>query len=562
MRSLSRTMGLAGLCCLAGCSTSQNVGSKYAKSQPVSATQGGTVTVTSADDPTLAGTSITIPPGALAKDTTITITEGDTISVPSGASLVGPVADFGPNGTAFSHPATITLPFQLAAGQSPADLGVVGVEGDGTVVVVDPSDVVVNASAGTLEFAAAGFTRFSAVHGGGSVLCPPGTALCGCCGSGRCLPAGVVCGIACPANLCHGGGTCCPAGQYFCGCGSTGTCIPDGDGCPLLCPAPAGTANGGPNSNPTCCPPGEYLCGCFGQGTCIPDNQACPALCPACDPTNPAIPPCPVNEICLNGQCVPGGTADAGANTCNPEMPCPLGETCCGCCGTGFCVPAGAATCAIACPQNACPVPRDGGTGCPCPVGEFDCGGTCVPDGYLGPCPVSTSNACCPVDYQRCNGFCIPDTALCAPPPRDGGSTPPADAGTCAAGSAPNCPCPAGEYECCGNCQPAGEVCPAICGVDAGSSCPTGEMLCGGCPSAQGGGPCVVYCAPACDGGTGVAGDAGAGCGCPPGEFMCGGKCVSSSNTNPCPVTGTNTCCPSGTALCNGKCIPDTLVCG
>jgi hypothetical protein len=70
------------------------------------------------------GSSVNVPPGALGMNTNITITKVD-VPAPAGRILVGPAFDFGPDGTTFSQPVTITLPFDsslLPAGTSASSI--------------------------------------------------------------------------------------------------------------------------------------------------------------------------------------------------------------------------------------------------------------------------------------------------------------------------------------------------------------------------------------------------------------------------------------------------------
>ncbi|HVY46914.1 MAG TPA: hypothetical protein VHB21_13595 [Minicystis sp.] len=67
----------------------------------ISAAKGGTIHGT--------GVSATIPPGALAKDTTITIDVKDKSTYPDAGSIAVDVYDFGPNGTQFSKPVSMTI---------------------------------------------------------------------------------------------------------------------------------------------------------------------------------------------------------------------------------------------------------------------------------------------------------------------------------------------------------------------------------------------------------------------------------------------------------------------
>ncbi|MHC4960349.1 MAG: hypothetical protein ACYTGN_18525 [Planctomycetota bacterium] len=67
---------------------------------------GGTVEVTSGR---LTGTKVVIPAGALAADTGITIASGTNVDF-AGYAVGGPAVRFGPEGTIFAQPVTITLP--------------------------------------------------------------------------------------------------------------------------------------------------------------------------------------------------------------------------------------------------------------------------------------------------------------------------------------------------------------------------------------------------------------------------------------------------------------------
>ena len=80
-------------------------------SMEISAADGGEVALGEA--------SLSIPGGALASDTTITLaTSAPSSALPESASVQGLVYDLGPDGTQFSEPATLTLP---AVGKPAAD---------------------------------------------------------------------------------------------------------------------------------------------------------------------------------------------------------------------------------------------------------------------------------------------------------------------------------------------------------------------------------------------------------------------------------------------------------
>jgi len=104
----------AGVACSSG---SMPVGSKFVKTATVGAS-GGTVTVAATDDLAIAGTSITIPPHALAADTTISIGVAASALPRAGATGIGPLIDFEPSGTTFAVPVTITVPAALPSGVS------------------------------------------------------------------------------------------------------------------------------------------------------------------------------------------------------------------------------------------------------------------------------------------------------------------------------------------------------------------------------------------------------------------------------------------------------------
>jgi hypothetical protein len=108
-----RKLGLILLMTVAGCSSD---GSQVNITKTVGA-GGGTVSQTD-------GTSVQIPMGALSSSANITIASV-TAPAPAGFVLVGPAYDFGPDGTTFATPVTITLPFdtnKIPSGKSASDI--------------------------------------------------------------------------------------------------------------------------------------------------------------------------------------------------------------------------------------------------------------------------------------------------------------------------------------------------------------------------------------------------------------------------------------------------------
>src|SRR5438128_2243082 len=78
------------------CNPTQTVGSRYVKSQTISASQGGALTVDSSESPELAGTKLVIEPGALAIDTEITLELGDKPITQGNDKSAGELALWGP----------------------------------------------------------------------------------------------------------------------------------------------------------------------------------------------------------------------------------------------------------------------------------------------------------------------------------------------------------------------------------------------------------------------------------------------------------------------------------
>src|SRR4051794_23068780 len=77
----SRVIGCGLIVALAGCQQSYPLASRYIKSVPVQASQGALVTVDPSESQELAGASISIPAGALERDTTVTVELGlDTLA--------------------------------------------------------------------------------------------------------------------------------------------------------------------------------------------------------------------------------------------------------------------------------------------------------------------------------------------------------------------------------------------------------------------------------------------------------------------------------------------------
>ena len=107
----------------------------------IQAATGGTVTVEPPHP--LAGTAITIPPGALAQSTLISISSAPLPIIPG---AIGPAVEIMPDGTVLATPATVTIAYDdndLPVGTAEATLSITRVEPNGSVtplvnVTVDP----------------------------------------------------------------------------------------------------------------------------------------------------------------------------------------------------------------------------------------------------------------------------------------------------------------------------------------------------------------------------------------------------------------------------------------
>lgn len=128
-------------------------------SVPITAAQGGTV----ADK--AGSVSLVIPPGALEKDTTITLAVGA-----SAADTIANVYDFGPDGLKFVKPVALEIKATVPSGKTAA----IAYESSGTWKTVSGSTV--DATKGTVKASTDHFTKYSVVIvNGQAVLTPPAT---------------------------------------------------------------------------------------------------------------------------------------------------------------------------------------------------------------------------------------------------------------------------------------------------------------------------------------------------------------------------------------------------
>lgn len=168
--SASSLLSLSFAFSVVGCGGSSG-GGTASVSQMVSQATGGEVSVGSS------GARLSIPASSLAADTTITAASSTpAASLPDHDTLKGLYYDFGPDGTTFDPPATLTLP---AAGTPPAGSAAVISWFDGS----QWNDLATTLSGGMVSAPVAHFTgfvvRWVVTGSGGSVDCSSPKTACG-----------------------------------------------------------------------------------------------------------------------------------------------------------------------------------------------------------------------------------------------------------------------------------------------------------------------------------------------------------------------------------------------
>lgn len=244
---------------LAACNDQMQVGSVHVKSGEIDAAAGGSLVVTAADHPQLAGTSIAFPPGALPASTRVAIGFSDASLLRDDTRPDGPALYFAPVGTALRAPATITVP--VGEGTAPERLRVHALLGG---AVQDVSSRIGRVERGLVSFE---LDMLSHVQ---TFLPTCNTLNCGGTIDGGIPGDGGVPGDGGPPPS-DGGGACpvpCPIGTTCTLLGCTAVCgnttCPSGQGCneDLQCVALCGS--GGAITH--LCDPGE-VCD-FNNGTC------------------------------------------------------------------------------------------------------------------------------------------------------------------------------------------------------------------------------------------------------------------------------------------------------
>lgn len=124
---------------------------------------------------TAPGATVVIPAGALAADTTLTLTVSDKAGQPNADTIAASIFDFGPNGTKFLKPVTMTLDFTGTAPSS--DVAKIAyLEAGAWVPLTDSA-----ASGGKVTATTTHFTPFTVVWSSGGQVSGGCTALAACC---------------------------------------------------------------------------------------------------------------------------------------------------------------------------------------------------------------------------------------------------------------------------------------------------------------------------------------------------------------------------------------------
>jgi len=150
-------------------------------SSPAPAPEMNTVMVTAAAGGTVAvgGGSLAIPGGSLSADTMVTVTSGaPAAGTPDVSTIKGTLYDFGPSGTTFSPPATLTLPAPSASAPA-GQQAVISTLAEGATAWTDLPTTVAGSM---LTAPVAHFSGFSVrwvVVGGANIDCAAVKAPCG-----------------------------------------------------------------------------------------------------------------------------------------------------------------------------------------------------------------------------------------------------------------------------------------------------------------------------------------------------------------------------------------------
>lgn len=442
---------IAAACCLTACNPVSNLGSKFVKSERVTAANGAEILVAAGDSTALAGATLRVPAGALSADTTLTLELGETSLMGTARKGAGAVAVWGPAGTKFAKPVEMTLPYVLPAGETSANLFIQVKEEDGTLFVIDRSLITLDETKKLATFTIQGFTSFQPGTGqtcGSNGLCKSGEA----CVNGQCKPTGCQNATGfqceCTANadcklgeLCANGicqacananaqGTCtgqctddkeCPQGN-LCISGKCGSCNATGTKCEQTCAKDSDCLNGQvcqagvcaacttANCKPTCGDKGQACCGAGYFAACNGGDLSCNAagICDVCQPgtancLNKCDPvsgvSCAPGQVCLNGACQACTNATCTVQ-CTSDASCGSGEVCV----SGKCQ---------ACTATTCPPP-------PCGAADQVC---CNTAGTTSPTCQSGLNCIGGACRSFCGGIasfqCPKPTQICVDDPTD-----------------------------------------------------------------------------------------------------------------------------------------------
>jgi len=389
------------------------VGSRYVKSQEMTASAGGELTIDASENAELAGTRLSIPANALPSNTQVTVEIGLDALVTQ-TRIASPVVVFGPQSLQLNGDATVVLPLSRV---KPGEIITISARaGDGSPYDISSSNISLDADNTHATFSVRRFGSFQAQR---SNACVTNTD----CASGEQCVNGL-CDAVCVAQTetCNGVDDDCD-GIVDNGCSvscNSDTDCASGQWCVRgTCETDPSTFDGGSWS---CTSNNDCLSGedCI-NGSCVPScvaqTETCNGIDDDCDGivdngcNNPIDGgsfcrtnlECNPSQQCVNGSCQSGNPInDGGVAACNTDTDCASGELCL---------------------NNACELdPRaDGGfeeclVDTDCASGQVCSSGVCVIDADGGAFECATANDC--ASGEDCiNGSCEA-AAL------DGGSAP------------------------------------------------------------------------------------------------------------------------------------------
>ncbi len=340
-RIMKRIIVLAALV-LAACDPV--VGSRYVKSQEMTASAGGELTIDASENAELAGTRLSIPANALPSNTQITVEVGLDALVNS-TRIASPVVVFGPQTLQLNGDATVVLP--LSHVKTGEIITISARAGDGSSYEIPTPNITIDASQTHATFTVRRLGSFQAQRSNACV------SNADCTATEQCVNG--LCDAACVAQTetCNGVDDDCD-GVVDNGC-TAASCASDTD-----CASGQWCVRGSCEANPSTTDGGSFSCvsdtDCFSGEECV--NGSCVLSCVAQTETCNGIDDdcdgivdngcgnpidggsfcrtnleCTATQQCVNGTCELA-SGDGGVSGCAADTDCASGQVC----GNGTCV--------------------------------------------------------------------------------------------------------------------------------------------------------------------------------------------------------------------------------